>query len=199
MINYIWFFMILAGVITAASKGQIHLVTEGVLKGSEQGVVVAAGLIGIVSFWSGVMRIAQEAGLTRALASLLGPLARRLFPKVPPEHPAMGALLAAMSANILGLGNACTPLGLKAMGHLQELNRDKDTASDAMCTFMAITASSLTVVPTTIIALRLTHGSLVPTDIIGPIAVTTFCSTVVALVLDAVLRRLSRRRVLPWL
>jgi len=111
----------------------------------------------------------------------------------------MGALLAAMSANILGLGNACTPLGLKAMGQLQALNRDKDTASDAMCTFMAITASSLTVIPTTIIALRLTHGSLVPTDIIGPIAVTTFCSTVVALVLDAVLRRLSRRRVLPWL
>lgn len=199
MINYIWFFMILAGVITAASKGQIHLVTEGVLKGSEQAVVVAAGLIGIVSFWSGVMRIAQEGGLTRALARLLGPLARRLFPKVPAEHPAMGALLAAMSANILGLGNACTPLGLKAMGQLQALNRDKDTASDAMCTFMAITASSLTVVPTTIVALRLTHGSLVPTDIIGPIAVTTFCSTVVALVLDAVLRRLSRRRVLPWL
>ncbi|HHT43049.1 MAG TPA: hypothetical protein GX014_06565 [Firmicutes bacterium] len=197
MINYIWFFMILAGVITAASKGEIHLVTEGVLKGSEQAVLVAAGLIGVVSFWSGVMQIAQDAGLMRALARLMGPLARRLYPEVPPDHPAMGSLLVAMSANLLGLGNACTPLGLKAMGQLQELNRDKETASDAMCTFMAVTSSSLTVIPTTIIALRLTHGSLNPTDIIGPIAAATCCSTVITIVLDSLLRRLTHRRRLP--
>ena len=103
MINYIWFFMILAGVITAASKGDIQLVTKGVLKGSEQAVVVAAGLIGIISFWSGVMKIAQDAGLMQVLARLLGPLARRLYPEVPPDHPAMGALLAAMAC---GLQNA---------------------------------------------------------------------------------------------
>lgn len=197
MINYIWFFMILAGVITAASKGEIHLVTEGVLKGSEQAVLVAAGLIGVVSFWSGVMQIAQDAGLMRALARLMGPLARRLYPEVPPDHPAMGSLLVAMSANLLGLGNACTPLGLKAMGQLQELNRDKETASDAMCTFMAVTSSSLTVIPTTIIALRLTHGSLNPTDIIGPISAATCCSTVITIVLDSLLRRLTHRRRLP--
>lgn len=197
MINYIRFFMILAGVITAASKGEIHLVTEGVLKGSEQAVLVAAGLIGVVSFWSGVMQIAQDAGLMRALARLMGPLARRLYPEVPPDHPAMGSLLVAMSANLLGLGNACTPLGLKAMGQLQELNRDKETASDAMCTFMAVTSSSLTVIPTTIIALRLTHGSLNPTDIIGPIAAATCCSTVITIVLDSLLRRLTHRRRLP--
>lgn len=194
MINYIWFFMILAGVITAASKGQIHLVTEGVLVGSEQAVLVAAGLIGIISFWSGVMKIAQEAGLMEAIARALGPIARKLFPGVPPSHPAMGALLVAMSANILGLGNACTPLGLKAMNHLQELNRDQETASDAMCTFMAITSSSLTVIPTTIIALRLTHGSTAPTEIIGPIIFATACSTLTAIVVDALLRRFSRRR-----
>ena len=196
MINYVWFLMIAAGVITAASKGEIHLVTEGVLKGSEQAVLVAAGLIGVVSFWSGMMNIAQEAGVTRALARLLGPLARRLYPEVPPGHPAMGALVAAMSANILGLGNACTPLGLKAMGHLQELNRGRAEASDAMCTFMAVTSSSLTVIPTTIIALRLTHGSEVPTEIMGPIALATLCSTAVAVLLDALLRSLGRRRVL---
>lgn len=191
MINYIWFFMILAGVITAASKGEIHLVTEGVLQGSEQAVLVAAGLIGIISFWSGVMKIAQDAGLIEALAKLLGPLARRLFPDVPANHPAMGSLLLAMSANLLGLGNACTPLGLKAMDQLQELNKNKDTASDAMCTFMAITSSSLTVIPTTIIALRLTHGSQVPTDIIGPLVVATACSTIVTIVLDRILREFS--------
>jgi spore maturation protein A len=182
-------------VITAASRGEIHLVTEGVLKGSEQAVLVAAGLLGMVSFWSGVMKIAQEAGLTQALARLLGPLARRLYPQVPPSHPAMGALLAAMSANILGLGNACTPLGLKAMAHLQELNRDSETASDAMCTFMAVTASSLTVVPTTIMALRLSHGSRAPAEIMGPVALATLCSSAVAVTLDALLRRFTRKRV----
>lgn len=191
MINYIWFSMILAGIITAASKGQIHLVTEAVLKGSEQAVLVSVGMIGIISFWSGIMKIAQEAGLMKALARVMGPIARRLFPDVPPNHPAMGALLLAISANILGLGNACTPLGLKAMGHLQELNRDKETASDAMCTFMAITSSSLTIIPTTIIALRLTHGSLIPTDIIGPIVVATSFSTLFAIIFDRVLRNFS--------
>lgn len=191
MINYIWFFMIVAGVITAASKGQINLVTEGVLKGSEQAVLVAIGLIGIVSFWSGMMRIAQDAGLIRALSRLIGPVARRLFPQVPDNHPAMGALLLSMSANFLGLGNACTPLGLKAMSHLQELNRDKETASDAMVTFMVITASSLTVIPSTIIALRSAHGSLSPTEIIGPIVAATSCSTITAIVVDRILRRFN--------
>ncbi|NMB00437.1 MAG: hypothetical protein GX971_02775 [Firmicutes bacterium] len=191
MINYIWFFLILAGVITAASKGQINLVTEGILKGSEQAVLVSAGLIGIISFWSGMMKIAQDAGLMETLARIMGPIAKRLFPDVPPQHPAMGSLLLAMSANLLGLGNACTPLGLKAMGDLQDLNRDRTTASNAMCTFMAVTSSSLTVIPTTIIALRMTHGSLVPTDIIGPIVVATSCSTVVTVILDRILRKFS--------
>ncbi|NLL42917.1 MAG: spore maturation protein [Firmicutes bacterium] len=193
MINYIWFFMILSGVITAASKGQIQLVTEGVLKGSEQAVVVSLGLIGIVAFWSGVMKIAQDAGLMQNVARALGPLVRRLFPEVPKDHPAMGALLLAMSANILGLGNACTPLGLKAMDHLQALNPHKERASDAMCTFMAITSSSLTVIPTTIIALRSTHGSASPTEIIGPIMFATACSTIVAIAADRLLRRAAKR------
>lgn len=191
MINYIWFFMILAGVITAASKGEVHLVTEGVLKGSEQAVLVAAGLIGIISFWSGIMRIAQESGLINMVARVLGPLARRLFPEVPPDHPAMGALLLSMTANLLGLGNACTPLGLKAMGHLQELNKNKEKASNAMCTFMVVTSSSLTIIPTTIIALRLTHGSRAPTEIIGPIVMATLCSTFTAIAVDRFLRKFS--------
>ncbi len=192
MINYIWFFMILAGVITAASSGNINLVTEGVLKGSEQAVLVSVGLIGVISFWSGMMRIAQDAGLIEFLSRLMGPLVKRLFPEVPPEHPAMGAILLSISANFLGLGNACTPLGLKAMNHLQELNKEKDVASDAMCTFMAITSSSLTVIPTTIIALRLTHGAITPTDIIGPIVLATFCSTFVAIIVDAIFRHFSK-------
>ncbi|NLJ81222.1 MAG: hypothetical protein GX335_09380 [Firmicutes bacterium] len=188
MINYIWFFMLSAGIITAAGKGQIHLVTEAVVKGSQQAVLVAAGLIGIISFWSGMMRIAQEAGLIEILSRAMSPCAKLLFPEIPPGHPAMGALLLSFSANLLGLGNACTPLGLKTMEHLQDLNRDKEKASRAQCTFMIITSSSLTVIPSTIIALRTAHGSRVPTDIIGSVLVATFCSTLAALFADRLLR-----------
>ncbi|MDI9441470.1 MAG: spore maturation protein [Firmicutes bacterium] len=194
MMNYIWFGMIIAGAVTAAAKGEINLVTEGILKGSEQAVLVVAGLIGMLTFWSGIMRIARDAGLIERLSRLVGPLARRLYPDVPPDHPAMGAVLLSMSANFLGLGNACTPLGLKAMAHLQELNPSKDTASNAQCTFMAVTSSSLTVIPTTIIALRAAHGSHSPTDIIGPIVVATFCSTAVTILVDRLLRNWRLRR-----
>lgn len=194
MMNYIWFSMIIAGAVTAAAKGEINLVTEGILKGSEQAVLVVAGLIGMLTFWSGIMRIARDAGLIERLSRLVGPLARRLYPDVPPDHPAMGAVLLSMSANFLGLGNACTPLGLKAMAHLQELNPSKDTASNAQCTFMAVTSSSLTVIPTTIIALRAAHGSHSPTDIIGPIVVATFCSTAVTILVDRLLRNWRLRR-----
>lgn len=194
MMNYIWFGMIIAGAVTAAAKGEINLVTEGILKGSEQAVLVVAGLIGMLTFWSGIMRIARDAGLIERLSRLVGPLARRLYPDVPPDHPAMGAVLLSMSANFLGLGNACTPLGLKAMAHLQELNPSKDTASNAQCTFMAVTSSSLMVIPTTIIALRAAHGSHSPTDIIGPIVVATFCSTAVTILVDRLLRNWRLRR-----
>lgn len=194
MMNYIWFGMIIAGAVTAAAKGEINLVTEGILKGSEQAVLVVAGLIGMLTFWSGIMRIARDSGLIERLSRLVGPLARRLYPDVPPDHPAMGAVLLSMSANFLGLGNACTPLGLKAMAHLQELNPSKDTASNAQCTFMAVTSSSLTVIPTTIIALRAAHGSHSPTDIIGPIVVATFCSTAVTILVDRLLRNWRLRR-----
>lgn len=194
MINYIWFSMILAGVVAAAGKGQINLVTEGILRGSEQAVLVAAGLIGMLTFWSGIMRIARDAGLIEGLSRLLGPLTRRLYPGIPANHPAMGAVLLSMSANFLGLGNACTPLGLKAMSQMQELNPHKETASDAMCTFMAVTSSSLTVIPTTIIALRAAHGSVSPTDIIGPVVVATFCSTAAAIIADRLLRNFRRQK-----
>ena len=123
------------------------------------------------------------------LARLMRPIAKKLFPEVPSGHPAMGALLLAMSANILGLGNACTPLGIKAMEELQKLNREKDTASNSMCTFLVITASSLTIIPGTIIALRAAQGSSAPAEVVAPIIFATTCSTLAAIVLDRILRR----------
>src|SRR5690606_18258436 len=113
-------------------------------------------------------QIAQDAGLVRKLAKLLGPIARFLFPSVPADHPAMGYILSNMSANLFGLGSAATPMGLKAMEELQKLNPNKQTATPAMCTLLAINTSGLTLIPTTVIGLRLKYDSLNPTEIIGP-------------------------------
>ncbi|MFD1427806.1 spore maturation protein A [Kroppenstedtia sanguinis] len=184
MVNYIWLFMIVSGVVAGVIQGNVDLVTEAALKGAKDGVAVCLGLVSILVFWLGMMRIAQEAGLLEKLARLLGPAARFLFPGVPQDHPAMGYILSNMSANLFGLGNAATPMGLKAMEELQKLNPDPKTASPAMCTFLALNTSSLTLIPTTIIGLRMEHGSAYPTEIIGTTIFATCCSTVVAILLD---------------
>ncbi|MDI3327426.1 MAG: nucleoside recognition domain-containing protein [Alicyclobacillaceae bacterium] len=193
MVSVLWLAMLVSGFFVAAMQGRIEVVTRSLLKGAEEGVAVALGLISILVFWLGVMRIAEEAGLVAALARVLRPVARWLFPSVPPDHPAMGSILANMSANLLGLGNAATPLGLKAMRELQELNPDKERASDAMCTLLALNTASLTLLPTTVIALRLQYGSAQPTDILPAAAVATAVGTVSAVLLDRFYRRRERR------
>ncbi len=191
MINIIWFLLLLLGISTAALRGEIHVVTQATMQGAEQGVTVAFGLIGIIAFWSGMMRVAEDAGLMQALAKLMRPIAKLLFPDIPNDHPAMSAVLVSMSANLLGLGNACTPLGLKAMEELQTLNHSDEQATDSMCTFIALTTSSLTLVPSTVIAFRFAQGSLDPTEIIGTTVIATFVSTIVALTADRLLRKFS--------
>ncbi|MGI6149097.1 MAG: hypothetical protein GX195_11230 [Firmicutes bacterium] len=189
MINYIWFFMIASGILVAALDGRIEVVTEAIVRGAEQGITIALGLAGLIAFWSGMMQIAQESGLMAQLARTMRPIGRKLFPDVPPDHPAMGAVLLAMAANVLGLGNACTPLGIKAMEELQKLNPSKDTASNSMCTFVVLTASSLTILPGTIIALRAAQGSSAPAEVVGTIVFATSCSSLAAFLIDRVLRR----------
>jgi spore maturation protein A len=184
MINWIWFFMILSGVVAAAAQGRFDLVTNAALNGAKDAVAVCIGLISILVFWLGMMRIAQDAGLLEKLARLMRPVARFLFPTVPPEHPAMGYILSNMSANLFGLGNAATPMGLKAMEELQKLNPDPKTATPAMCTLLALNTSGLTLIPTTIIGIRLKYGSVEPTEIIGPTLVATFIATSMAVLLD---------------
>ncbi|GGA39085.1 spore maturation protein A [Kroppenstedtia guangzhouensis] len=184
MVNYIWLFMIVSGVVAGVIQGNVDTVTEAALKGAKDGVAVCLGLISILVFWLGMMRIAQEAGLLEKLARILGPAARFLFPDVPRDHPAMGYILSNMSANLFGLGNAATPMGLKAMEELQKLNPDPKTASPAMCTLLALNTSSLTLIPTTIIGIRMEHGSANPTEIIGTTIFATCCSTLAAILLD---------------
>jgi spore maturation protein A len=182
------------GVVTAMFNGKISAVSEAVLGGAARGVELSIGLISVIAFWLGIMNIAEKAGLVPWLARQLKPIGRFLFPSVPGDHPAMGTILSNMSANILGLGNAATPLGLKAMQELQTLNDDKETASDAMCTLLAINTASITLIPTTVIAVRMQAHSSDPTSIVGTTLIATLLGTIAAVLLDKVFRYFSHRR-----
>lgn len=184
MINYIWVGMILFGILVAGMQGNISVINEAVLNGAKSGVTVSFALISVMALWLGLMRIAQDAGLLDAMAKVLRPVMRWIFPSVPKGHPAEGYILSNMTANLFGLGNAATPLGIKAMQELQKLNPDKTTASAAMCTLLAINTSGLTLIPTTIIAIRMNYGSLNPTEIIGTTLMATLVSTVFAVLVD---------------
>jgi len=190
MLNLIWLALIVVAVVVGAATGRLDAVTKAAFDSARGAVELALGLVGVMALWLGVMRIAEEGGLVRVLARALRPLARRLFPDVPPDHPALLAILLNVSANWLGLGNAATPLGLKAMEELQALNPVKDTASDAMVTFLALNTSSVTLVPATIIAVRVALGSANPTEIVAPTILASVCATVVAVAAARLLRRL---------
>lgn len=193
MIHYIWLFMIVSGVIAAMAQGKIELVTAAALNGAKDAIAVCFGMISVLAFWLGMMQIAKDAGLLEKLTKLFRPMAKLLFPNVPLDHPAMGYILSNMSANLFGLGNAATPMGIKAMEELQKLNPNPKKATPAMCTLLALNTSGFTLVPTTIIAIRMKHGSIDPTEIIGPTLLATFCATTVAILLDRYYRQRTEK------
>jgi spore maturation protein A len=194
MVNYVWLAMILCGVVVAGFRGQVDVVTKAALDGAQLGVKTALSLIGIISFWLGILRLAETAGLVRMLARLVRPLTAWLFPEVPRNHPAIGAIVMNLSANVLGLGNAATPMGLLAMRELQKLNPTPDLASPAMCTFLALNTSCLTLVPSTVVGLRVIYGSQDPTAVVGTTICATACGMLSAVVADRILRRLYGHR-----
>ncbi|MDK2888910.1 MAG: spore maturation protein [Thermoanaerobacter sp.] len=195
MVNYIWLGMIVFGILVAGANGQVEVVTRAALEGADKAVKTSLNLIAIITFWLGIMKLAEAAGLVRALARLVRPMTRFLFPDVPANHPAMGAIIMNLSANILGLGNAATPMGLIAMQELQKLNRgDPKTATTAMCTFLALNTSCLTLIPTTIIGIRVMYGSSDPTAIVGTTIFATACGMTVAIIVDRILRAIYGRQ-----
>jgi len=209
MLNYIWLAFIVIGILVAVGKDisqpvdpvtheshpALNKVTnDGIVGSAKTAVTLAIGLIGIMALWLGVMRIAEESGLIKKIAVGLKPVMTRLFPDVPPDHPAMGAMIMNISANVLGLANAATPLGLKAMEELNKLSKKVGTATDAMCTFLVINTSNVQLIPATVIALRASAGSANPTEIIGPVIVATTISTVVGIVAVKMLAKLRMFR-----
>jgi spore maturation protein A len=193
MLNVIWLILLVSGVAAAAYNGNIALVTQAALEASQNAVQVCFNLIGVMALWLGIMRIAEKAGLVQSLAHIMAPLFRRLYPDIPPDHPAMGAIIMNLSANMLGLGNAATPFGMKAMQEMQQLNHQSETASDAMCTFLAMNTSCITLLPATIIGVRLSFHSADPTAVVGPCIFATACAMIVALGLDYWFRKRRRK------
>ncbi len=195
MLNYIWLALVLLAVTIGGWNGHLKEVTEGAFDGAKTAVTIALGLIGIMALWLGVMRLAERAGLVQKLALLLRPVMSRLFPGVPNDHPAMGSMLMNMAANMLGLGNAATPLGLRAMRDLERLNPHPGTATNAMCTFLAINTSSVQLIPTTAIAILLAAGSTNPTRIVGTSLLATLCAATVAITMVKLLEKVPLFRV----
>ena len=191
MLNWIWLAMLVLAVLVGGLTGRLPELTKGAFETAEQAVMrIALPLVGIMAIWLGIMRLAERAGLVRQIAQVLRPVLRRLFPEVPPDHPAMGAMVMNMAANMLGLGNAATPLGLRAMQHLERLNPHPGTATNAMCTFLAINTASIQLVPTTAIALLAVAGAKNPTAIVVTGFLASCCAACSGVLAAKVLERL---------
>ncbi len=197
MLNYIWLALVLLAVAIGGWNDRLKDVTAGAFDGAKTAVVIALGLIGIMALWLGLMRLAERAGLVQRIARGLRPIMRRLFPDVPPDHPAMGSMVMNMSANMLGLGNAATPLGLRAMRDLETLNPRPGVATNAMCTFLAINTSSVQLIPATAIAILAASGSTRPTAIVGTALLATLCAASVAIISVKLLEKLPIFRISP--
>ena len=196
-INGIFIFLILSGILSALVMGTMDNVTKASFEAAGTAVKLAIGLVGAMALWLGLMKVVEKAGLLLVIARRLKPLMTRLFPEVPGEHPAMSAMIMNMAANIMGLGNAATPFGIKAMEELNRLNPNKGTATNAMCLFLAINTSSVTLLPMGVIAVRAGAGALDPAGILLPSIFATTCSTLVAIVAAKGMARRAGRKPVP--
>ncbi len=181
-INIIWLGMILVATVTAAYTGTMDQVTKASFDSAKAAVVLAISLIGPMALWLGLMKVAEDGGLLKIIARGLRPVMTRLFPDVPSDHPAMSAMIMNMAANALGLGNAATPMGIKAMQELDALSVEKGTATDAMCLFLAINTSSVTLLPLGVITVRAAANASQPAAILIPSVLATSISTLVAVI-----------------
>ncbi len=184
MVNYIWGGMIVISIIFGMLNGTLSEVNAAIFQGAEEAVKIVIGLVGVLTFWLGFMAVAQAAGLLDQLANVFRPIVAWIFPDVPKHSKAMGYMVANMVANIFGLGNAATPLGLKAMHELQMLNEKHDEASRSMITFLVINTAGVTLIPTTIIGLRTTYHSANPSEIILSTICASLTATIGAIFID---------------
>jgi spore maturation protein A len=190
--NYIFYFLILISIVIGAVNGKLPDVVNAILHGAEVSVKVAFSLIGIMAFWLGIMRLAEKSGLVEFFAKCVKPITKRIFNEIPAEDPAIGTIAMNFSANALGLTNAATPIGIKAMQELQEYNKEKDTASNSMCMLLAMNTAGFQLIPATVIAVLIGVGYKNPTEIIAPTLLVTTLTFIFAIVLAKIFGKFWR-------
>lgn len=193
MINKIWGFFIIAGILFTILFGNISDLNDTILNSASSGVQMVLDLLPIIVLWSGIMKIAEKSGILDRVGHLVKPVLSKLFPSLKKDSKALGYITSNIVANALGLGSAATPFGLKAMENMQKENPKKDEASDAMITFLVLNTSGVTIVPTTVIALRMMHKSANPEEIIITAILATLCSSIAGLTLDYIRRKRKKR------
>ncbi len=189
MVSFIWAFLIIVGIVYSLLSGNIELINESILTNGNKALELMISIMPLIIIWTGIMKIAEDSGLLSKISSLFRPVLRFLFPKVPKNNPALGYIASNIAANMLGLGSAATPFGLKAMDELQKINTDKKKASSSMITFLVLNTGGVTIIPTTVIALRVASGSVNPTEIVVPAIIATLLSNICGLTLDYFIRR----------
>lgn len=198
VLNYIWITFFLAGFIVALYRllfmGDTEIfsqVMQGIFSDAKNGFEISIGLTGVLALWLGFMKIGEKGGVITVLAKLIAPFFRKIFPEIPKDHPVYGTIMLNIAANMLGLDNAATPMGLKAMDEMQKFNKQKDTASNAQIMFLVLNTSGLTLIPTTIMVYRAQAGAADPTDIFLPILFATFCSTIIGFLAVAIVQKIN--------
>lgn len=188
--NYIFYFLIVSSIIFGVVNHRTQDVVNAILSGADLSVKIAFSLIGIMAFWLGIMRIAEKSGLVKILAKLINPITKRLFNELPEDNPAVGNIALSFSANALGLTNAATPIGLRVMEELQAQNKDKKSASNSMCLFLAMNTAGFQIIPATVIAILVAVGSKNPTEIILPTMIVTSTAFISAIIVAKILQKL---------
>lgn len=190
MLNYIWLSMIILAVVVGGINGKMDDVTKSAIDSAGNAVVIAIGLVGIMALWLGIVKIAEDSGLMKLVARIIAPVLRKLFPDIPAGHPAMSSMTMNIAANMLGLANAATPLGLKAMEDLEKLNKNPGIATNAMCTFLTINTAGFQLIPATMIGILTSSGSKDPTAIIGTTLAAGFTAVVTGITVVKILEKL---------
>lgn len=189
MINYLWFFILLIGVAFGMVTGRGEELSKAIVNSANTPVEILIGMVGILCMWCGVMKIAEKSGLTNKLANIMKPILKNIYKEAGRDEKALGAIVMNLTANMMGLSNAATPFGIKAMEEMQRLNKNKDTASNDMALFLVMNACCVQIIPTTIISLRAAAGSSMPAVIIIPAFVATFISSVIGIICCKILEK----------
>jgi len=189
MINIVWFVLIVVGIVYGIITNNIEVINNTIIDSTKTSLDMLIKIFPVIALWMGLTNIASKSGLLNKLSLKLSPLLTKLFPDIPKGHESFALMASNMISNIFGLGSAATPFGLKAMNSLQKLNKKKDTATRSMITFLVINTSGLTIIPTTIISLRMMHGSKNPTIIVLACIISTLTATIGGLIIDRILAR----------